>query len=374
MEQFSFEKVEAQNEAEQVRKRALEKVETRKEVGEEEKEPTRDDYTQAHEEISEVSLGEKYVSEHFHPHHEMPEEMPEALESILSKNFQEDAEKLNFSKRIYSLMREGTGSLLFPDHDWENDARYLSGASTNLAGGAGGSFESDVVHMFRTLSFFVEAEAGTHSKSGEIFESVQNSEDTVAAVKNYVENLEEIMSEYEHLKTSIEESSRDMEDMDEEGRRLLGKLLRDVDVDRTDISDIPNIVEESVKFAKENEKSDGIVWWVQIAIEADFFNDRISKSEESVRKSLLEMGYDEKGVELEIDSLKKIKNNIASFDACIENELSEAQKIIYFELRKKPFVNNYTGEVAESGDVTMEDRISRNLNDHRDMKKYWLGK
>ncbi len=370
MEQFSFEK--ASNEAEQVRKRALEKVEARKEVGEEEKEPTNEDYAQAHKEIAEISLGEKYVSEHFHPHYELPEELPEELESILSKNFQEDAEKLNVSKRIYILIREGIGGLIFPNHDWENDARYLSGISTNLAGGAGGSFESDVVHMFRTLSFFVEAEAGTHSKSGEIFESAQNLEDAVDKVKNYVENLEEIMSEYEHLKISIEESSRDMEDMDEEGRRLLRKLLCDVDVDKTDISDIQNIAEESVKFSKENEKSDGIAWWVQIAIEADFFNDRISKSEESVRKSLLEMGYDEKGVELEMDSLKKIKNNVASFDARIENELSEAQKIIYSELRKKPFVSNYTGEVAESGDVTMGDRISRNLNDHEDMKKYWL--
>lgn len=368
MERYTPEK--ALKEAAEVQKKASEMKTERGESGE----PAPADYKRAHDEIAGVSLGEKYVSEHFHPHHELPEEMPEALESILSKNFQEDAEKLNFSKRIYSLMREGTGSMLFPDHDWENDARYLSGASTNLAGGAGGSFESDVVHMFRTLSFFVEAQVGNYSKSGEIFENVQNPEDAVAMVKNYVENLEEIMSEYEHLKTSIEESSRDMEDMDEEGRRLLRKLLCHVDVDRTDISDIQNIVEESVKFAKENEKSDGIVWWVQIAIEADFFNDRISKSEESIRKSLLEMGYDEKGAELEMDSLKKIKNNIASFDARIENELPEAQKIIYSELRKKPFVNNYTGEVAESGDVTMEDRISRNLNDHEDMKKYWLGR
>ena len=53
MEQFSFEK--ASNEAEQVRKRALEKVEAKKETGEGEKEPTRDDYMEAHEEISELS-------------------------------------------------------------------------------------------------------------------------------------------------------------------------------------------------------------------------------------------------------------------------------------------------------------------------------
>ena len=362
MERYSPDK--ALEEAAEVQKKASEMKAERGEDGE----PEPADYKRAHDEIAGVSLGEKYVSEHFHPHHELQVEMPETLESILSKSFQEDAEKLNLSKRIYSLMREGTGGLLFPDHDWENDARYLSGAATNLAGGAGGSFESDVVHMFRTLSFFVEAQAGNHSKSGEIFENVQNPEDAVAMVKNYVENIDEIINECERVKVSIRESSRDMDDEDDERRLPMLKLSR------ADIGNIENIAEEVITSAKENEKLDGIAWWVQIAIEADFFNDRISKSEESIRKSLLEMGYDEKGAELEMDSLKKIKNNIASFDAYIGNELSEAQKIIYSELRKKPFVNNYTGEVAESGDVTMEDRISRNLNDHEDMKKYWLGR
>jgi len=103
MEQFSPEK--ASNEAEQVRKRALEKVEARKEAGEEEKEPTRDDYMEAHKEVAEVSLGEKYVSEHFHPHHELPEEMPEELKNILSRYSRKEWEW----HRVYSLIREGTG-------------------------------------------------------------------------------------------------------------------------------------------------------------------------------------------------------------------------------------------------------------------------
>ncbi len=367
MERYTPEK--ALKEAAEVQKKASEMKTERGEDGE----PAPADYKRAHDEIVGVSFGEKYVSEHFHPHHELPEELPEKVESILLTNFHGDTEKLNMSKRIYALIREGTGSLLFPNHDWENDARYLSGASTNLAGGAGGSFESDVVHMFRTLSFFVEAEAGTHSKSGEIFESVQNSEDTVAKVKNYVENIDDVIIECEHLKISIKESSRDMEDMNDNERQFLIKLLSGVK--RADISTVQNIADEAIAFAKENEKTNGIAWWVQIAEATKYFQDRInSESEESVRKMLLDEGFDEEGIEDEMREFKKRKNNIAVFDAYIGNELSEAQKIIYSELRKKPFVSNYTGEVAESGDVTMEDRISTNLRDHESMRKYWLGR
>jgi len=163
----------------------------------------------------------------------------------------------------------GDWGLIFSDHDWESDALYLSGASNNLSGGAGGSFQSDVSHMFSNLGLATDASYSRGSMESMLLEHINNPLEMREILKEYIDSADDVIAEYDR----ITEKKMEIEGLEPQKREYLkredseGKeRLIDIRCDFWTSDDVMNEgkIREFVKTAIEEDAEYVYPWWVTI--------------------------------------------------------------------------------------------------------------
>lgn len=197
------------------------------------------------------------VQQRFHPHPELPEDMPEFLSNV-------------GSKLAWHLMRTGLGNVINPSGLWDDAAKYYSSLLNDESAQPQGTASSHG-HNFTTMQILIDYSPEVLTRS--IYSYKQGGElefktDTRKILKEIIHEVSSelsIVEACEELAARLQDNQEKRLPSIEEGREVeimgLQKSIKEKTEEFKKNPDDTNPMEQAIILAKQWESMTNIPWW-----------------------------------------------------------------------------------------------------------------
>lgn len=219
------------------------------------------------------SIGDRYFNQHFHPHSELPEEMPETIKNYL--------EEKSIPADIWPLIRSGLGNVACPDGTWDEISEYFNtygqGGDMSSPRGEGGDYQ----HLFTNLATLWGMFRQTSQRMVNVIETKDEetrkiSYDPNAArdrLNELMDDSKNVITECENISQAIDNAKKVVSESTEEEKKAkraeINQLRKDLDLAVDEIESNPldsDVLNKAIEIAKINQSLEGHPWYAQFAI------------------------------------------------------------------------------------------------------------
>lgn len=207
----------------------------------------------------EKTKGEQYIERFYHPHLELPEEMPEEIRTDLGNYSPQNASGL------WRSMRSGFGGLVTPGLIWGQTAEYISGLLKGedvVMAAAPGTRSGNIRHAFVHMNLLSESlPAGLPNLGSPDLNPV----DVLSFLKEYIDDLPKVEESYSQIIQRVKSKKGDFKERVGDYIKLLGDLDDVLHAYGKTMDE--SSLHEAIQIAKEIQDITGIPWFINIVKE-----------------------------------------------------------------------------------------------------------